>query len=68
MELIIHTAVSLLVIYLGSGILFGILFIWKGLSTVDENAKNSSIYFKLIIFPGVVLFWPRLLANWINKR
>jgi hypothetical protein len=50
--------------YLVVGVIFSIFFYRKGLNSLDENASGSTIGFKLIIFPGVVVFWPFLLLNW----
>ena len=55
-------------IYLLVGVLFVIPFLMKGLNKVDEGANGSTIGFKIIIIPGVIVFWPALLKKWISKR
>jgi hypothetical protein len=50
--------------YLVVGVIFSIFFYRKGLGSMDENAAGSTIGFKLIIFPGLVVFWPFLLLKW----
>lgn len=55
-------------IYLISGVLFVIPFLIKGLTKVDEGAHGGSIGFKLIIIPGVIVFWPILLKKWIREN
>ena len=55
------------VIYLALGVLFIIPFLMKGLNKVDEGANGSTIGFKIIIIPGVIVFWPVLLSKWMKK-
>jgi hypothetical protein len=50
------------------GALFVIPFLMKGLTKVDEGAHGGSIGFKIIIIPGVIVFWPMLLRRWIKAR
>jgi len=54
-------------IYLLGGVLFVIPFLMKGLNKVDEGANGSTIGFKIIIIPGVIVFWPVLLSKWMKK-
>ena len=54
-------------IYLVLGVLFVIPFLMKGLNKVDEGANGSTIGFKIIIIPGVIVFWPVLLSKWMKK-
>lgn len=56
------------VIYLALGFIFAIPFIIKGVSTIDDGAKGSSIGFRIIILPGVIVFWPLLLKKWIKAK
>ena len=51
-------------IYLALGVLFVIPFLMKGLNKVDEGAHSSTIGFKIIIVPGVIVFWPVFLSKW----
>ncbi len=53
-------------IYLLMGVLFVIPFLMKGLNKVDEGAHGSTIGFKIIIIPGVIIFWPVLLSKWMK--
>jgi uncharacterized membrane protein YphA (DoxX/SURF4 family) len=53
-------------IYLLSGLLFAIAFIIRGIKKVDDAAHGSSIWFRIIIIPGVVVFWPWLLKKWLS--
>lgn len=55
-------------IYLLLGVLFVIPFLIKGLRKVDEDAHGGTIAFKIIIIPGVIVFWPLLLSKWMKNR
>jgi len=55
------------VIYLVLGVLFVIPFLMKGLTKGDEGANGSTIGFKIIIIPGVIVFWPVLVSKWMKK-
>lgn len=53
-------------IYAGLGLLFAIPFLWKGVGRSDPSVAGSTIGFRLIIIPGVVLFWPLLARRWLT--
>ena len=53
-------------VYLALGVVFVISFLMKGLMKVDEGAHGSTMGFKIIIIPGVIVFWPVLLSKWMK--
>lgn len=53
-------------LYLILGLLFALLFIIKGVEKVDEGAHGGSLGFRIIIIPGIMVFWPLLLKKWIK--
>jgi hypothetical protein len=53
--------------YLLLGVLFVVPFLIKGLTKVDEEALGGTFGFKIIIIPGVIVFWPVLLKKWMKK-
>lgn len=55
-------------IYLGLGVLFVVPFLAKGLTKVDAGAHGGTIGFKIIIIPGVIVFWPVLLNKWMKAN
>lgn len=55
-------------IYLALGVLFVFPFLMKGLNKIDEGAHGSTIGFKIIIIPGVIVFWPVLLSKWMKSN
>ena len=54
----------LLGIYLACGFLFAMPLVFIGVKKIDPHAKHGSWGFRLLIFPGVVAFWPLLLRRW----
>ena len=58
----------IIVLYLLCGLVFAIPFVLKGVTAIDEGAHGSSIGFRIIIIPGVIIFWPVLLKKWINAK
>ncbi len=66
--MVIVILLKIAVFYIALGLLFAIPFITKGVSTIDDGAKGSSIGFRIIIIPGVIVFWPLLLRKWIKVK
>ncbi len=64
MEQIISIILLIVLIYIITGIFFSLIFIWKGLSKVDHGVEGSGKLFKVLIFPGLVTFWPLFLIKW----
>ncbi|HZZ76301.1 MAG TPA: hypothetical protein VFE04_10255 [Puia sp.] len=53
-------------VYLICGLLFALIFVFRGAEIIDEAAKGSTIGFKIIIIPATTVFWPLLLIKWIK--
>jgi len=68
MELVISIFLILMAVYLGLGALFYFPFIMKGIFVIDDDTRDSSLGFKLLIIPGVVAFWPFLLRKWVSGK
>jgi len=70
--MIIEIMLLLIALYLFLGFIFAIAFLIKGIDLVDDGAHGSTFGFKLIIIPGVIVFWPVLMKKWLiaknNKR
>jgi len=52
--------------YLAGGFLFAIPFVFIGVKRIDPHAAHSSWGFRLLIFPGTLVFWPLLLRRWVK--
>lgn len=62
----VQVILIIVLIYLFLGVLFVIPFLIKGLTKVDEGTHGGTIGFKIIIIPGVIVFWPVLLRRWLK--
>ena len=62
----VEVVLIIVAIYFLLGVLFVVPFLMKGLTKADESAHNGTIGFKIIIIPGVIVFWPMLLNKWIK--
>ena len=60
--------VAMLTWYAAAGVVFGIAFVVRGVSRVDEHAAGAGLGFRLIVFPGVAALWPFLLSRWMRAR
>ncbi|MFK7771647.1 MAG: hypothetical protein AB8F94_05885 [Saprospiraceae bacterium] len=68
METIISTILFIVGIYLALGIIFSIAFLWKGIAKVDDGAKETGLVFKMLLFPGLVVFWVYFLRKWLKTN
>lgn len=68
MESFISILLAIFAIYLLLGVIFAILFLFRGITKVDPATKGSGFFFKLLIFPGLVFFWLFLLSKWIKTN
>ena len=50
------------------GALFALAFVTFGAQRIDAGAKGSGLGFRLLIFPGSIVFWPLLLRRWVSGR
>jgi len=55
-------------IYAAIGVLFAMAFVGAGVNRIDPIARNSTVGFRVMIFPGAAALWPFLLARWIQGR
>jgi hypothetical protein len=55
--------VNVLAGYAAAGAVFGVLFLWKWVGRLDGAAAHVTWVFRVLVFPGVVLFWPLFMAR-----
>jgi hypothetical protein len=53
--------------YAAAGLLFGIVFVFRGVQAIDPAANGSGVAFRLIILPGCAALWPVLLVRWFKE-
>ncbi len=54
--------------YVFAGLIFSALFILFGVQQVDPDAKGLNVGFRLIIVPGLCIFWPLFAVRWIRGK
>lgn len=54
-------------LYLVIGLLYSIYFYVAGAKKLDAGVEGAPWHFKVIIFPGVILFWGALLVKQIRN-
>ena len=59
-ETVVTWLLLALLLYLVVGVLFAIPFCVRGVRTIDPDAQDGSLGFRLLIFPGAVALWPLL--------
>lgn len=57
---------SVIVGYITFGVLFIIPFALWGARKIDPMAREGTWCFKVLLAPGIALFWPFLLNRWLN--
>jgi len=50
--------VDVLAGYVAAGALLGALFLWRWAGRFDPAAMHATWGFRVLVFPGVVMFWP----------
>lgn len=55
-------------IYLCLGLTFSVVFLCWGIQRVDKGAEGTSIGFKLLLIPGLCVFWIIFLNRWIKSK
>jgi hypothetical protein len=63
-EVSVQVLLGGLAAYLLLGAVFAIPFFWRGIIQVDAAAHGTKAGFRLMIAPGVLVFWPLLLRRW----
>jgi len=71
MQIIENIWISFIVflgVYFFLGFLFGLYFVFAGVSKIDSSVKDSTIGFRLIILPGSIALWPFLVKKLIDSK
>jgi hypothetical protein len=64
LEIFAKAIVYTMAVYVGLGLVFAVPFVWSGVQRLDSEAQGSGIGFRLLILPGVAVFWPMFLDRW----
>ena len=68
MEELVGVLLGLLGVYLLVGLLFAVPFVLRGAKAIDPSAAEGTWGFKLLVVPGVMVFWPVLLRRWMRTE
>ncbi len=60
--------VNIFYLYLLAGVVFAVLFLWRGAAELDKAAKGISWKTRAFLFPGSAALWPVLLRKWWTVR
>jgi len=66
METFVSILLLIIGIYLLLGVFFAIIFLWKGLNKVDNGTEGSGLFLKVLLFPGMTVFWITFLRKWLK--
>ncbi len=66
--MVIEIILTIVGIYLIFGFVFAFAFVIKGVKKIDESAQGSTVGFRVIIIPGVIVLWVLLLKKWLNAN
>lgn len=55
---LVQGLIKLVRVYFTAGLVFAVFFSLAGVQRVDSGAKGLAPFFRLIIIPGVSIFWP----------
>jgi hypothetical protein len=66
LEPVVTGFVYLFYAYAVIGLLFALAFVFRGVQKIDSQAAGTSFFFRCLIFPGSVAFWPLLLRRWLH--
>jgi hypothetical protein len=56
--------VAIVELYAAAGAAFAIVFLWRGVAVVDHRVVGAPVTMRLLIFPGLVAFWPLFAQRW----
>lgn len=59
--------VGLATTYAAIGTCFALVFVARGIDTIDPMARGTSWGFRLLVLPGSAVFWPLLLVRWAAR-
>ena len=60
--------VNVLGVYAALGAVFAVFFLWKWVGRLDRAAANATWGFRVLVLPGIVLFWPLFLERLLRAR
>lgn len=59
--------VQIMTIYAGVGAAFAAMFLWRWVGRLDPAAEHGTWGFRVVVFPGVAVFWPLFVVRLIRR-
>lgn len=59
--------VQALTLYVGVGAAFAAMFLWRWVGRLDSAAEHGTWGFRVLVLPGVAVFWPLFLVRVIRR-
>lgn len=63
-----HALVLLVELYLGVGLLFGLVFVGRLVARLDPSAYGGTLGFRILVLPGCAALWPWLVVRLMRPR
>jgi hypothetical protein len=54
--------------YAVAGVLFALAFLPRGIVRVDERLRESPVFVRVMLFPGLAALWPLFAWRWMTGR
>lgn len=68
MEFYLNIILKVFLLYFLVGAAFSVFMYWKSLKKIDTGVEGTGIGFKLLLLPGMLVFWPLFAKKWINLQ
>ena len=68
METIIYIFLSILGVYFLIGLLFGLYFLFKGVTRIDPLMQDTKKKVRVLLLPGVIATWPFLIGRLFKSK
>ena len=65
---LVEGAIKIIRAYVFAGLLFSAIFLIFGVHRVDPDASGWRLGFRLVIIPGLCVFWPLFAVRWIRGQ
>ena len=66
--ILVESAIKIIRAYVFAGLLFSAVFLIFGVHRLDPDASGFRIGFRLLIIPGLCVFWPLFAVRWIRGQ
>lgn len=55
-------------VYIAVGFLLSLWFVFRAIGRIDPVAAEGSLGFRILIIPGLCVFWPLFLKRFLGKQ